>query len=85
MELFIDILGWTGSIAILIAYGLNSYQKLKSTSLVFYLLNLAGGIFLIIYTIDKEAFASAFVNIIWVIIAMLAIYKFYFSRTGNPR
>lgn len=80
MELFIDIIGWIGSIEVLIAYGLNSYQKIKSDSLLFYLLNLTGGVFLVIYTIEKSAFASAFINVVWVVIAVIALIKFYQNR-----
>jgi hypothetical protein len=85
MELLINIVGWVGSIAVLIAYGLNSYQKLRSDSIIFYSLNLIGGICLVIYTIHKEAYASAFVNIIWVVIAILAVAKFSLrkSETGS--
>ena len=75
MKLLIDIIGWIGSIEVLIAYGLNSYQKIKSDSPVFYFLNLTGGVCLVIYTLYKEAFASAFVNVIWVVIAAIAIAK----------
>jgi hypothetical protein len=80
MEIFIDIIGWIGSIEVLLAYGLNSYQKIRSDSLLFYLLNLTGGLFLVVYTIEKEAFASAFINIVWVIIAVIALMKFFRNR-----
>jgi hypothetical protein len=80
MDLLIDIIGWIGSVEILLAYGLNSFQKLRSDSPVFYLLNLTGGICFVIYTVHKEAFASAFVNIIWVIIAAVAITKHLIVR-----
>jgi hypothetical protein len=75
MKLLIDIVGWIGSIEVLIAYGLNSYQKIRSDSPWFYFLNLTGGICLIVYTVYKDAFASAFVNVIWVLIAAIAIIK----------
>jgi hypothetical protein len=69
----IDILGWTGSLLIIAAYGLNSYQKIKSDSLLFYTLNILGGIFLIVYSVDKAAYANTFVNIVWVVIAIPAL------------
>ena len=75
MELFINILGWIGSIEVLAAYGLNSYQKLKSDSLLFYVLNLTGGFFLIVYSLHKEAFPNVVINIVWVIIALVALFK----------
>ena len=73
--LLIDVLGWIGSIAILAAYGLNSYQLIKSDSILFYSLNIAGGIFLIIYSTEKEAYANTFINVVWVIIAVPAIIR----------
>jgi lipid-A-disaccharide synthase-like uncharacterized protein len=75
MKLIIDIIGWIGSIEILVAYGLNSYQKIRSDSPLFYFLNLTGGVLLTVYTIYKGAFASTFINVVWVIIAAIAIMK----------
>jgi hypothetical protein len=82
-DLLIDIIGWIGSIEVLIAYGLNSYQKIRSDSMLFYMLNLTGGIFLVVYTITKEAYASAFVNVVWVIIAVIAIGKVFSKASAN--
>jgi hypothetical protein len=76
VKLLIDIIGWTGSFMVVVAYGLNSYQKIKSDSLVFLLLNFLGGLFLIIYTYYIAAFASTFLNVVWVIIAIPALIKF---------
>ena len=83
MDVLVEILGWIGSVEILLAYGLNSYQRIRSDSLVFYSLNLSGGIFLIIYSIQKEAFANTFINAVWVLIAIVAMMKF--TKTGKPR
>jgi hypothetical protein len=77
MEVLIEILGWVGSVEILVAYGLNSYQRIRSDSMVFYLLNLTGGILLIIYTIHKDAFANTFVNLVWVLIAAIAMVRLF--------
>jgi len=73
MELLIDMLGWVGSVEVVAAYGLNSYQKIKSDSLTFQLLNLTGAIFLIINSIYKEAYPFTFINMVWSVIAMVAI------------
>lgn len=75
MDLFIEILGWIGSIEIVLAYALNSYQKIRSDSMAFYLLNLTGGILLIVYAIHKDALANAFINVVWVTVAVIAIGK----------
>jgi hypothetical protein len=80
MKLLIDILGWIGSAEVIIAYGLNSYQKMKSDSPLFQILNLTGATFLIINTIYYHAYPSAFINVVWVIIAAFAIGKRIFNK-----
>jgi hypothetical protein len=76
----VDVLGWIGSLCVLVAYGLNSYQRIKSDSILFYALNIVGGIFLIIYSTEKEAYANTFINIVWVIIAVPAVIKVLIKR-----
>jgi hypothetical protein len=75
VKLIIDILGWIGSVEVIAAYGLNSYQKLASDSNVFQFLNLTGAIFLIVNTIYYGAYPSTFINIVWVIIAAVALLR----------
>jgi hypothetical protein len=75
MKLLIDIIGWSGSLMVIAAYGLNSYQKIASNSMVFYFLNLVGGSFLIIYSLYYTAYANTFINVVWVIIAIPALFQ----------
>jgi hypothetical protein len=75
MEILIHVIGWTGSLMVIAAYGLNSYQRLTSDSYAFLLLNLVGGAFLVIYTTFLSAFASTFINVVWVVIAVPALVK----------
>jgi hypothetical protein len=76
-EFVIEIIGWVGSVLVLLAYALNSYQKLKSDSLWFMGLNFTGAAFLIVYTVIKHAYASAFVNVVWIIIAVIGIIRYF--------
>jgi hypothetical protein len=75
MEILISSLGWIGSLLVIGSYGLNSYQKIKSDSLIFQLMNLAGGILLIINSMYKEAYPFTFINTVWVLIAIPAIFR----------
>ena len=75
MNILFEALGWVGSVEILLAYGLNSFQKIKSDSAAFQILNLTGGIFLIINSIYHEAYPFTFINAIWVLIALPALIK----------
>jgi len=83
METVVEVLGWVGSLEVLLAYGLNSYQRIRSDSALFYILNLTGGIFLIVYTVYKDALASAFINVVWVLIAAVAIVKLFRKQSTN--
>ena len=83
MEMIIDILGWIGSVEVLLAYGLNTYQKIKSDSAVYTLLNLTGGIFLIIYSFYYAAYANTFINVVWAIVAIIALFKLSKSVRNN--
>ncbi|MCX8490879.1 MAG: hypothetical protein ORN54_07415 [Cyclobacteriaceae bacterium] len=83
MEILITTLGWIGSLLVIGSYGLNSYQKIKSDSLIFQLMNLAGGIFLIINSVYKEAYPFTFINTIWVLIAILAIIQIVGKKARN--
>jgi hypothetical protein len=75
-----EFIGWTGSILCILAYGLNSYQKLNSDSLPFYMLNIIGGILLIIYSFYKDAPPNIFINVVWVLIAVPALFRFVFFK-----
>ncbi len=80
MEIVISTLGWVGSLLVIGAYGLNSYQKIKSDSLIFQVMNLAGGILLIINSVFKEAYPFTFINTVWVLIAIPAIFRIARSK-----
>jgi hypothetical protein len=78
-----EIIGWIGSVAILLAYALNSYQKLRSDSVAFLILNLTGGLLLMAYTFYKDALANTFLNLVWVIVAIVALIKMLTRRAAK--
>ena len=73
MELWIDILGWTGALIILLGYALISFRKVEGNSLSYQLMNIFGSLFLAANTLYYGAIPSSLVNIIWAIIAVFAI------------
>ena len=80
MDYVIEGIGVIGAVGILIAYGLNSYQKVRSDSPVFYWLNFTGGVLLIIYSIYKEAWANMVINVVWVLVAVIAITRLILKK-----
>ncbi len=74
-NLTIDVIGWSGVTALLIAYGLVSTKKLEGDSTIYQLLNLAGSILLIVNSFFYGAFPSVGVNVAWVGIAIFALTR----------
>lgn len=74
-----EIVGWYGAVVILIAYGLVSFSLITPTSIGYQLLNLTGGVGIVINSFRHRAYPSGILNIIWSIIAVVAILKVLFT------
>jgi len=74
-NLLIDVTGWSGAIALLSAYALVSTRKIEGDAFPYQILNLAGGALLIANSFYYGAFPSVAVNVVWIGIALFAIYR----------
>lgn len=83
MSFWIEVIGWAGSVAVVAAYLLVSYQKLASNSWSYQILNLFGSICLIINTYFNHAFPSMTVNIIWAGIAIAVMVNIAKKKKSN--
>jgi len=72
MKLVIDLLGWAGAALLLAAFGCVSFQKIRADSSLYQWMNAVGSLFLVINTVYYHAYPSAFVNIVWITIAIVA-------------
>jgi len=75
MNMTIEIMGWIASLLIVGSYALNITGKLEATNKWYVWANIIGGFLFIINTYFHQAYPSMFVNIVWVIIAFLMIFK----------
>ena len=75
MNYFVETIGWIGAVLIVGAYFLNITGRLKSSSAIYIISNLLGGIFFTVNTLVHHAYPSMIVNIIWVLIAIGALLK----------
>ena len=75
MNVFIEIIGWIGAVLVIGAYCLNMYGYWKSDSLPYVICNIIGAVFFIINTFVHKAYPSMIVNIVWVIIPVIALFK----------
>lgn len=69
----IELFGWYGTLAILGAYILVSFSIIKSSSITYQLLNLTGSLGIVAVSFFKRVYQAVILNIIWAIIAVLAI------------
>lgn len=69
----VELLGWYGVIAILLAYALISFETIESKSYIYQLLNLTGALGIVAVSIVKKAKQPAVLNAIWAIVALVAI------------
>jgi len=83
---YVDMAGWLGSVAVVTAYCLISLQKLRSNSKIYQWLNLIGSVGLAVNTAYYRAFPSTVVNIVWLLIACLALIRIWRmpERTATP-
>lgn len=77
IEQLTEALGWYGVLAILAAYGLLSFHIVTSDSLPYHLLNLTGGVGLMIDAYADKNYQPVVLNLIWVAIAIFAIGRVF--------
>lgn len=75
---FAEVCGWYGMIALISAYFLVSFGLVDGKGLVFQLINLTGGIGLLIVAASKGVIQSVILNIFWALIGAIAIVRLFF-------
>jgi hypothetical protein len=84
-NLVIDIIGWSGAVLVLVAYGLLSARRLEGHSVAFQVMNIQGGACLLVNAAYHRALPSAFVNLVWVFIGCWAlIHSLRSKSTVSP-
>jgi len=74
-KLLIDALGWIGAFSLIAAYFCVSFRKIAADSPLYQIMNALGSFLLIVNTMYYRAYPSAFVNIVWITIAVSARVK----------
>ncbi len=79
-NLFVNFLGWSGSVLYLIAYGLVSLKKVEGDSILYQGMNIIAGILLVIYTIYLGAYATTALNAVWAAIGIFTLGRKWLTR-----
>lgn len=83
MALLVDILGYIGMVALLVAFGLISMNKVTANHASYQWMNLIGSVCLMINTYYYGALPSALLNLIWLFIALVYLVKIYKRVTSS--
>ncbi len=75
MKTFIELFGWYGMVAIVLAYGLNSFSFLDTTSVWYHVLNGTGAVGIVVVSLYEKAYQPGVLNIIWACIALVALIR----------
>jgi len=79
-SIFINILGWTGSVLYLLAYALVSAKKTEGDSGLYQGMNIIAGIMVVIYTLSLKAYATTGLNVVWALIGVITLGRKWISR-----
>ncbi len=77
-KLLIELFGWYGALALVIAYGLVSFSVIAPIDLTYQVLNGTGALGIVLVSLYKKAYQPGVLNIIWASIALMAILGIIF-------
>ena len=69
-----DVIGWGGAVLLLAAYALLSFKKIRGDSILYQSMNVLAGIGLAISSFSHAAYPLTFVNSVWSVIGIIAIF-----------
>jgi len=77
MRRFIEIFGWYGTAALLLAYGLVSFSVLEGDSLRYQFLVITGCAGIVAVSLYKKTYQPAVLNIVSILIGLASLAKAY--------
>ena len=77
-SIFLEIFGWYGSLAIILAYILISFNFLSSHSASYHILNATGALGIVFSSLSKKDYQSAFLNSVFVVVGLIALIGLVF-------
>lgn len=85
-SLLLTLAGWLGALGTVTAYALLTFGKLTSTSAIFQSLNIAGAALLCVSATVSQAWPSAAVNAVWIVIGLQAVVPLVkrLARRADP-
>jgi len=85
-KFLIDALGWIGALSLIVAYASVSFRKMAADGALYQLMNALGSFLLIVNRVYYRAYPSAFVNVVWITIAVAArlrVKRYQYAKHEN--
>jgi hypothetical protein len=74
---FIKIIGWIGTLLLMATYMLNVFGVISATSLSYLIPNLLAGVFLGIRVLKDKNYSNVFLEIFWITVTLIAIFRYF--------
>ncbi len=71
----IEIYGWYGTVAIILAYVLVSFSVISSNNIWYQILNGTGALGIVIEAFHKKDYQPGVLNVIWTLVAVVALLR----------
>jgi len=78
----IEIVGWYGVVAIMVAYVLVSFSVIVPTGLIYQILNFTGAFGITVETYRKKDYQPFWLNLVWTTVALIAIINILIHLNG---
>ncbi len=83
LDIAMEVAGWIGALLILAGYGLLSAGKLDAKSPAYQWLNVVGALGFIANSSWNGAWPSAALNVIWVGIGVVALWRIFGTKASS--
>lgn len=83
MDLTFEIIGWFGSIILVVAYLLMSLGHLRAESVAYGFANLLGSLCLGLNGLHHEALPPATLNAVWVLISLNVMWRYRHEQLAS--
>ena len=83
LDLTMEVVGWIGAALILAAYGLLTAGRLTAKSPAYHWMNVVGALGFIANSGWNGAWPSAILNVIWVGIGVVALWRMFGKRDSS--
>ncbi|MCB9779600.1 MAG: hypothetical protein H6742_13635 [Alphaproteobacteria bacterium] len=78
----VAVFGWTGTVAVLVAYAMGTAGSMAADSVPFLVLNLVGSVGIGMHSWRQRALPSVSVNAVWALISVVGLVRLLFTSAS---